>query len=126
MLPAPPPPITTKIPTKCSCFSIDCTFFLWEGQGHFGDKDQISLWSEIQTLSHILLVRQTSNHHHCDQHAQNLYARTFKWFRAVHPGQKSLVCVFLRNKYDSQIRNAMEKYEILQTGSVIAHGIQKF
>ena len=28
------------------------------------------LLSKIQTLSHKLLVRQTSNHHHCNQHAQ--------------------------------------------------------
>ena len=27
------------------------------------------LLSKIQTLSHKLLVRQTSNHHHCDKHA---------------------------------------------------------
>ena len=26
--------------------------------------------SKIQTLSHKLLVRQTSNHHHCNQHTQ--------------------------------------------------------
>ena len=75
-----------------------CTFFLWESQGHFlGDKDQIHLGrakgsgkrgyggeaknkgyfhkipiiQQDTNLSHKLLVRQTSNHHHCDQHAQN-------------------------------------------------------
>ena len=50
---------------------------------------------------------------------KNLYARTFKWFQAVLPGQKRFVCIYLRNKYDSKIGNAMEKCKILQTGSVM-------
>ena len=37
---------------------------------------------------------------------------------------KSFVCVFLRNKCGFQIGNAMEKYKMLQTGSVIAPGVQ--
>ena len=68
-----------------------------EGQGHFGEiritfylgrakgrskrkyggeaKNEgyfckFSIFSKIQTLSHKLLVRQTSIHYHCDQHAQ--------------------------------------------------------
>ena len=32
------------------------------------------LLRKIQTLSHKLMVRQTSNHHHCNWHAQNVYA----------------------------------------------------
>ena len=40
---------------------------------------------------------------------KNLQAGTFKWFQAVLPGQKQLFCVFLRNKYGSQIGNAMEE-----------------
>ena len=74
-----------------------CSFFLWEGQGHFfgirikfhlgrakgrGKREyggeaqnegyicKSPLFNKIQTLSNKLLVRQTSNHHHCDQHAQ--------------------------------------------------------
>ena len=74
-----------------------CTFFLWEDQGHFLENDQISsgvdkkkgseggiggeawmrvifakfpLLSKIQNTSHKLLVRKTSNYHHCSQHAQ--------------------------------------------------------
>ena len=31
------------------------------------------LLSKIQTLSHKHLVRQTSNHHHCNWRAKNLY-----------------------------------------------------
>ena len=42
-----------------------------------------------------LLLRQTCNHHHWDQHAQKIpHAGTFKWFSAVLPGQKQL-CVFV-------------------------------
>ena len=36
------------------------------------------LLSKIQTLSHQLLVRQTSNHHHCNWHAQKPTCRDFK------------------------------------------------
>ena len=33
------------------------------------------LFSKIQTLSHKLLVRKTSNHHHCNWHAQKPICR---------------------------------------------------
>ena len=49
-----------KIARKCSIFLHWLYFFLWE----------FPLLSKIQTLSHKLLVRQTSNHHHCNWHAQ--------------------------------------------------------
>ena len=81
----------------------------------FGDKDQISsqederkgqegvwgekpkmrvicakfpLLSKIQTLSQKSLVRQTSNHHHCDWHAEKSTCRDFQAILAVLPGQK--------------------------------------
>ena len=66
------------------------------------------LLSKIQTLSCEHLVRQTSNHHHCNCMAKHLHVRIFKCFQAVLPGQKQL-CVFLRNTYGFQIGNAMEK-----------------
>ena len=77
----------------------------------FWDKDQISLLSEIQTLSHKLLVRQTSSsHYHCDQYAQKLVCKNFQVI--LNSSSWSKKCsVFLRNKYGSQIGNAMEKYE---------------
>ena len=55
---------------------------------------------------------------------KNLYARALKWFWAVLPGPESIVCVLLRNKCGFQIGYAMEKYKMLQTGSVIAPGVQ--
>ena len=51
---------------------------------------------------------------------KNLKAETLKWFWVVLPGQKQL----FRNKYDYQIGNTMEKYEMLWTGSVIAPGVK--
>ena len=50
-----------------------------------GEKPQMrvifakfTLLSKIQTISHKLLVRQTSNHHHCDWHAQKPIYRNFQ------------------------------------------------
>ena len=95
----------TCINNNCSYIGNICLYFiLWEGQGHFwGDKDQLllgrakgrgkrgygekpkmrvmfakfPLFSKIQTLSHKLLVRQTSNQHHCNWHAQKPVVRDF-------------------------------------------------
>ena len=96
-----------------------CTFFLWEGQGHFfgisikfclrrakgrgkrgmGEKPkmrvifaQFPLFSKIQTLSHKLLVTQTSNHHHCNQHAQKPECRDFQVI--LSPAQKQSVNIY--------------------------------
>ena len=125
-------------------FSIDCTFFLWECLGHFwGDKDKLSsgrakgrgkrrvwgerpkmrfifaklpLLNEIQTLSHKLLVRQTSNHHHCDHHAPKTYMQwlssDFEQFFLV---KNIFIYVFVRNKYGFQIGNAMEEINSVLT-----------
>ena len=71
------------------------------------------LLSKKQTLSHKLFIRQTSNHHHCNWHAQKPACQGLsKWFQAVLPSQKQL-CVFLRNKYGFQIGNAMDKITVL-------------
>ena len=81
--------------------------------------------SEIQTLSHNLLVRKTSNHPIVIGMPKNLPPGTFKWFQAVLPSQNQLcLCVYLRNKYGYQIGSAMVKYEMLWTGSIIAPGVQ--
>ena len=94
-----------KIAKKCSIFlhQLYC-FLMGRSRTFLGDKDQISsgkakgrgmggwwempkvriicakfpLLSKIQTLSQKLLVRQTSNYHHCDQHAPKLKCRDFQ------------------------------------------------
>ena len=90
---------------KIQQFSSLTVLFLMGRQGHFsGDKDQISsgegkrtgyqgvwgeaqnevflakfpLLSKIQTLSEKMLVRQTSNHHHCNWHAKKPLCRDFQ------------------------------------------------
>ena len=71
-----------------------------EGYGGEGKNEvlffvaKFPLLIKIQTLSHKLLVRQTSNHHHCNQHAQKHKCQDFQSFSAVLPGQKQ-ICVFL-------------------------------
>ena len=70
---------------------------------------KFQLLSKIQTLSQKLFIRQTSNHHHCNQHAQNLHAGTFRWFWAVLPGHKQLCLCILRNKYGFQIQKLWKK-----------------
>ena len=94
-----------KIAAKCSIFLHWLYFFLMgRSRTLGGNKDQIlsgegkrkgweGVWgkdqnegffakfpllSEIQTLSHKLLVRQTSNHHHCNWHAQTPTCRDFQ------------------------------------------------
>ena len=94
-----------KIAAKCSIFLHQVYFFLWEGQGYFleiriqfllgrakgrgkrelGEKPQMRcfwqnspLLSKIQTLSHKLFIRQTSNHPHCDHHAKKPICKNFQ------------------------------------------------
>ena len=81
------------------------------------------LLSELQTLPHNLLIRQTSKHHHCNWHAQKPENRDFQVILSSSSWSKTTLCIF-RNKYDYQIGNAMEKYEMLWTGSVIAPGVK--
>ena len=73
------------------------------------------LLSKIQTLSHKLLVRQTSNHHHCNQHAQNLLFKDFQMILSSSSWSKTTLCN-LRNKYGYQIANAMEKLTLFWLG----------
>ena len=57
------------------------------------------LLSEIQTLSHKLLVRQTSNHpHHCNQYTQKPLCRDFQVISSSYSWSKTALCI-LRNKY---------------------------
>ena len=88
-------------------------FLLWKGQGCFWDKDQISLLSEIQTLSHKLMVRQTFNHHHFDQHAEKPISKDFQVISSSSSWSKKL-CVFLRKKYGCQIGNAWKNIKSYQ------------
>ena len=110
-------------------------FFLWEGQGHFfGDKDQISSgggqmegvrgrcvgrslnegffckvpFSEIQTLSHKLLVRETSNCHHWNWHAQKPNCKNFQVILCSSSWSKITLCI-LKKQICLPIGNAMEK-----------------
>ena len=67
-------------------FGIKVKFHPWGGQQGMGKRRywgeaknevvffaKFQLLSKIQTLSHKLLVRQTSNHHHCHWHAPKTY-----------------------------------------------------
>ena len=111
-----------KIVTKCSIFLQLLYFYIWEGQGEFlririkfywgrakgkgkrgyggkGPKwgfflQKFPLLSRIQTLSHKLLVRQTSNHHHCNQHAQKPISRDFQVILSSLSSSKTTLCIF--------------------------------
>ena len=52
------------------------------------------LLSKTQTLSHKLLIRQTSNHHHCNQHAQKPYYRNFQVYLSSSSWSKASLCIF--------------------------------
>ena len=76
---------------------------------------------KVQTLSHKLFVRQTSNHHHCNWHAQKLYAGNFKQIWTVLPGQKQLdLCIFKEQiwlpnrKYNGKNKLYFDQEEMLQ------------
>ena len=69
---------------------------------------KFTLLSMIQTFSHKLLVRQTSNHHHCNWHAQKSTSMDFEVILSSSSWSKTPLCI-LRNKYGIQIGNAMEK-----------------
>ena len=76
------------------------------------------LLSRIQTLSHKLLVRQTSNYHHYNWNARKSTGKDFQVILSSSSWSKTTLCI-LRHKYGYQIGNAMEKYKMLQKGSVI-------
>ena len=77
---------------------MSCFFFL----------AKLRFLSEIHTLSHKLLVRQTSSHHHCNWHAQRPTCKDFQLILSSSSWPKTTV-YFLRNKYSYQIGNAMGK-----------------
>ena len=83
-------------------------------RGGMGEKPKMSffakfsLLSKIPTLSHKLLVRQTSNHHHCHWNAQKTRSRDFQVIFSSSSWSKTTLYIF-RNKYGFQIGNAMEK-----------------
>ena len=139
-----------KIATKCSIFlhwlyifligrsrfleGIRIKFYLGRVKrrvrGGMGEKAKMRvifakfpLFIEIQTLSHKLLVRQTTNYHHCNWHTQKPMCRDFQVILSSSSWSKTTLCI-LRNKYGYQIENAMEKYVMLWTGSNIEPGVQ--
>ena len=69
------------------------------------------LLSKIQTLSHKHLVRQTSNHHHCDQQVQIPIGRGIWVILSFSTWSKTILCIFKEQIWLPN-RNAMEKYSI--------------
>ena len=104
-----------KIATKHSIF-----FLMVRSRMFFGDKDQISsgegkrkgksqfwvervkmrcfckipLLSQIQALSHKLLVTQTSNYHHCTLHTQKPTCMDFQVTSSSSSWSKTTFCIF--------------------------------
>ena len=60
------------------------------------------LLSKIQTLSHKLLVKQTSNHHHCNQHARKPICWDFQVLLSCSSWSKTTLYI-LKNIYVFQI-----------------------
>ena len=52
------------------------------------------LLSKIWTLSHKLLVRQTSNHHHCDWYGQKFIGWDFQLILSSSSWSKTTLCIF--------------------------------
>ena len=66
------------------------------------------LLSKMQTLSCKLLVRRTSNHHHCNWYAQKAICIDFQVILCISSWSKTMLYI-VRNKYGFQIGNAMGK-----------------
>ena len=71
----------------------------YEGRG----KNEVAfekfpLLREIQTLSHKLLVRQTSNHCHCNQHAQKPKCREFQVISKSTSWSKTTLFVYFKEQ----------------------------
>ena len=80
----------------------------WGEAQNEGYVSKFPLLSKIQTLFHKLLVRQTSNHHHCNWQAQIPICSNFEVILRSSSWSKTALCI-LRNKYGFKIGNAMEK-----------------
>ena len=73
------------------------------------------LLSQIQTIFNKLLVRQTSNHHHCNWHAQKTYKQGFSSdFEQFFLVKNNFV--YFKDKYGFQTRNATEKNTLFLPG----------
>ena len=71
------------------------------GERRYGERvifAKFPLLSKIQTLSNKLLVRQTSNHHHCNQYAQKFKLEDFQVILSSSSWSQTNLCI-LRNKY---------------------------
>ena len=112
-----------KLDRKCFIFLHQLHFFSREDQGHFlgirikfhlgrakgrskggmGEKPKMRvifakfpLLSKTQALSHKLLVRQTSNHHHCNWHAQKPMCRDLQVILSSSSWSKTtFLCIFM-------------------------------
>ena len=56
--------------------------------------EKLPLLSEIQTLSYKLLVRQTSNHRHCNWHTQKPLNKDFQVILSSSSWSKTTLCIF--------------------------------
>ena len=83
--------------------------FFWEkdqissgwARGGMGERPKMRvifmkfpLLRKIQTVSQKLLVRQTSNHCHCNWHAQKPYCRDFQVILSSSSWSKTTLCIF--------------------------------
>ena len=79
--------------------------FIWGGQKAgvrgYGENPKIRvifakfpLLRKIQILSHKLLVRQTSHHHHSDEHVQKATCRKFQVIMSSSSWSKTILCIF--------------------------------
>ena len=88
------------------CLEIRIKFHLGRAKGMgkrggLGEKPKIRvifakspLLSKIQTLSHKLLARQTSNHHHCNWHTQKPISRDFQVILSYSSWSKTTLYIF--------------------------------
>ena len=139
-----------KIARKCSIFLHQLYFFLmgrsrtlffWirikfhlgrakgRGKRGYGGEAQNEVYfckfplvSKIPTLSHKLLVRQTSNHYHCNWHAQKLVCRDFQ---VILSSSSNNLCVFLRKKYGFQIGKCYGKNKLYFDQEEIGNAMEK-
>ena len=109
---------------------------MWEGQkegvrGGIGEKPKMRvfffqkflLFSEIQTLSQKLLVRQTSNYHRCDGMPKDLYSRLSSDFKQFFLVKNSLLISVHNDTDDTDDYNRVIGIALLKAFSCAKKGI---